>query len=85
MINQQSEVALLMARIRSEYESCQQALHSFAQGTAKHEFMTAKTERMAQSIEELRQIAGDDVVKQVLTTIDEIPDRDPGTQEEEHE
>ena len=78
MTNQQSEVARLMAQIRDEYHASQQALHGLAAGTAKHEFITAKTERMAQSVEELRQIAGEDAVMQVLIMIDETPDGGTG-------
>jgi hypothetical protein len=68
-----------MAQIRSEYAACQQALRGLALGTAKHAFMTAKTERLAQRVEELRQVAGEEVVKHVLIQLGE------GTQEKKYD
>ena len=71
MHEQRSDVAYLMAQIRSEYASCQQALHGLSLGTAQHAFMTAKTERLAQRVEELRQVAGEEAVRHVLTRLGE--------------
>jgi hypothetical protein len=64
-----------MARIRSEYAACQQALHGLALGTAQHAVMTSKTERLAQHVEDLRQALGDDAVRDVLIHLGEnMPD-----------
>lgn len=78
MHDQRSEVAYLMAQIRNEYAACQQALHGLALGTARHAFMTAKTERLAQHVEELRQVVGDEAVRHVLTHLGEtLPGESP--------
>jgi hypothetical protein len=60
-----------MAQIRNEYAACQQALHGPSLGTAQHAFMTAKTERLAQRVEELHQVAGEEAVRHVLTRLGE--------------
>jgi hypothetical protein len=68
-----------MAQIRNEYAACQQALHGPSLGTAQHAFMTAKTERLAQHVEDLRQALGDDAVRDVLTHLGEtMPGESPG-------
>ena len=59
--------------------ACQQALHGLALGTAQHAFMTAKTERLAERVEELRQVAGEEVVRHVLTRLGESPSSNPET------
>jgi hypothetical protein len=41
-----SDVQRLLSQISAEHESGQRALHSFAYGAAKHEFITARMERM---------------------------------------
>ena len=71
MHDQRSEVAYLMAQIRNEYAACQQALHGLALGTAQHTFITNKTERLAQRVEELRHVAGEEAVRHVLTRLGE--------------
>jgi hypothetical protein len=76
MHEQRSEVALIIAQIRSEYAACQQALHGLALGTARHAFMTAKTERLAEHVEELRLVAGEEAVRHVLTRLGETMPRE---------
>jgi hypothetical protein len=54
-----SEVAQLLRRIELEYEAAQRALTGLASGNARHEFITAKMERMQQCQEQLGQLIGE--------------------------
>jgi hypothetical protein len=54
-----SEVAQIMAQIQAEYESGTCGLSGFASGTAKHEFITARMERIGQLHSDLRDIVGE--------------------------
>jgi hypothetical protein len=73
MHDQRSEVAYLIAQIRNEYAACHQALYGLALGTAQHAFITAKTERLAQHVEALCQVVGEDAVRDVLIHLEETP------------
>jgi len=53
-----SEVARLMRSIELEYEAAQRGLHGLAIGTAKHEFITTKMERMGALHQELALLVG---------------------------
>jgi hypothetical protein len=52
----QSEIARLRAQIQAESESAYQGLHGLSQGSAKHEFITARMERIGELHEELKKI-----------------------------
>ena len=54
-----SEVARLLQQTEREYEAAQRALTGLAAGSARHEFITAKMERMQQCQEELGQLIGE--------------------------
>ena len=54
-----SEVAQIMAQIQAEYESSMGGLTGFASGAARHEFITARMERIGQLHNNLREIVGE--------------------------
>jgi hypothetical protein len=49
-----SEVARMRRRIDLEYEAARQGLHGLAAGSARHDFITARMERFAQKVFDLR-------------------------------
>ena len=53
-----SEVARLLQRIQEEYEAAQNALTGFAEGSTRHDFITAKMENMGHYQEQLAQQVG---------------------------
>lgn len=59
--NQQnkSEVAQILAQIQMEYESGVYGLSGLASGTARHEFITARMERIGQLHSDLRDLVGE--------------------------
>jgi hypothetical protein len=61
-----SEVARLKAQIVLEYESAKQGLSGLAQGTARHDFINAKTERVALAVQQLRGMVGDEEAGRIL-------------------
>jgi hypothetical protein len=56
----QSDVARVLTQIGNEYESAQNALYGFANGTARHEFITARMENMGHLHTQLQGLVGDD-------------------------
>ncbi len=66
----QSEVARLKQQIEEEYEAAQRGLNGLASGTARHEFITAKMERIAVAHEKLIELVGpEEAVSLVAHTI----------------
>jgi hypothetical protein len=61
-----SEVARIKAQIAAEQESAQRALYGSAYGTAKHEFITRRMERMGALHEALKAITGKEEADQIL-------------------
>ena len=53
-----SEVAWRLEQIKQQYEAMQRGLSGFAQGTARHAFVTAKMKRMGQFHEEIQRLVG---------------------------
>ena len=54
-----SEVARLMRQIELEYEAAHRAMHGFAAGAGKHEFITARMENMGRCHERLTDLLGE--------------------------
>lgn len=54
-----SEVAQIMAQIQAEYESGLCGLTGLASGTARHDFITARMERIGQLHSDLRDLVGE--------------------------
>ena len=42
----QSEIATLLSQIDAEYSSAQEALHGLASGSSRHDFISARMERI---------------------------------------
>jgi hypothetical protein len=61
-----SEVSLLLHAIQREYEAAQQGLSGFAQGTARHQFIDAKMERVQQTHEQLQALVGLDTARTLI-------------------
>ena len=53
-----SEIARLRAQIEAEYEAAHAALYGLAAGTARHEVITARMERMGECVSELAALVG---------------------------
>ena len=70
---QGSEVAKLLSQISAEYESAQRGLTGLAYGTSKHEFITARMERMGQLHTELQSLVGDQAVALVAEQLNSMP------------
>ena len=54
----QSEVAQIRAQIQAEYEAAKQGLSEFASGTARHDFISAKTTNIGKCHEQLVELLG---------------------------
>lgn len=53
-----SEVAQLLAQIDAAHHAAMQGLYGLAQGTARHDFITAKMEQMQRASEQLIETLG---------------------------
>ena len=67
-----SEVARILAQIRTEYEASHNALHGLAQGTAQHSFITARMENMGVLHEELQKLVGDAAIGLIAMNLDTV-------------
>jgi len=56
----ESEIARIRQKILTEYEAAQRGLLGFASGTARHDFITARTENIGVLHEELIGFVGPD-------------------------
>jgi hypothetical protein len=54
-----SEVARLMRQIELEYEAAQRTMYGFAADAGKHEFITARMEKMGRCHERLTALMGE--------------------------
>ncbi len=67
-----SEVAELLAQIQAEYISGIRGFSGFASGTARHDFVTARMERMGQFHKDLCDLVGEnDAIALVVHTLEE--------------
>ena len=65
-----SEVARLREQIQAEYLAAQQGLSGLASGTARHDFITARTEHIGVLHEKLAEIVGpDEAIAMIANTI----------------
>ena len=53
-----SEISRLRQQIDQEYEAAHQGLSAFASGTARHDFIQARTENIGKYHEQLIQLVG---------------------------
>ncbi len=68
-MNNASEVARLKEHITSEYEAAQSAMHGPSQGSATHQFVTVRMERMYADLAELVAIAGEEAMIEALKSL----------------
>lgn len=66
MSGAKSEVAQLMRRIALEYEAAERGLFGFAEGSSKHQFITARLENIGACHEQLAQLVGDKQAAQLV-------------------
>ena len=70
MKNQEgSELARLLRRIDEENEAAHNALYGMADGVAKHEFITARLERIGQLHEELCNAVGPEEAARLVVEV----------------
>ena len=68
-----SEVARILNQIQAEYESGTRGLCGLAAGTAKHQFITARMERIGQLHSALGKIVGEDHATALLvSTLEDV-------------
>lgn len=67
---QGSEVAHLLAQIRSEYEAAHQGLSGLAQGSSQHQFITKRMERIGELHLQLQEILGDEAMALIAVQLD---------------
>ncbi len=60
-----SEIARLRKRIEEEYEAAERALHGYAV-TSKHEFITARMEKIGACHEQLKTLVGEAAATHIL-------------------
>jgi hypothetical protein len=65
-VDNKSEVARIMQKIDTEYESALQGMRGLSSGTAQHTFITKRMEIMARQFAELRQTVGEDEAMQAI-------------------
>jgi hypothetical protein len=78
----ESEVARIRQIILAEHEAGQRALHSLAAGPARHDFITAKQQRIGEQFHDLAVIVGSEqtaiaIVAQTLKDAGEVGDATP--------
>ena len=65
----ESEVARLLKEIELTYQAAENGLAGLAAGTARHEFITAKMEKLEKSRESLVQFVGADQAMEMLVQV----------------
>jgi hypothetical protein len=66
MAENKSEVARLREEIAAAYAAADLALHASAWGTARHQIITARMERMGRCVEELATLVGIEEASRIL-------------------
>jgi hypothetical protein len=77
----QSEVARLLQQIDQEYQASKIGLQGFASGTARHDFMQAKTETIGKCHEELIELIGPEQAISIIADTIWSPDDQGRTSE----
>lgn len=70
----QSEVSRLRQQIATEYMAAKLGLQGLNAGTSRHEFITARQERIGALHEELQDLVGDEAIALVAETLTDLPD-----------
>jgi hypothetical protein len=70
-MQQNSEVACLVAQINNEYEAARLGLSGLAQGVSQHEFITKRMENIAGLYKSLHGIVGDEGMRELAEQEDD--------------
>jgi hypothetical protein len=65
-----SEVARILLQITAEYDAASRGLEGFAQGNARHDFITHRMESMSVLCTELHTLIGNDAMQLVSQALD---------------
>jgi hypothetical protein len=68
-IKNKSEVVQLLSKISEEYESAQRGLSGLAYGMSKHDFVTARMQRMGHLHNQLQSIVGESAIALIADTL----------------
>ena len=71
MPENRSEVAQLLAQMRTEFEAAQRGLSGLSQGTSQHVFITARMENMGKLHEQLQEVVGESAIMLVANMLDQ--------------
>jgi hypothetical protein len=71
----QSEIAQIRETIAREYMAAKWGLTGFAQGTAKHEFISARMGRIEEGRKALEAHVGDKAIVLVVETLEAVPEK----------
>ena len=69
-MNSNSAVARIKEQIDAEAEAAQLALYGPAQGISKHQFITARMERMGKLHEQLKGLIGDEADQYLISAME---------------
>lgn len=69
-MNSSSSIARLKEQIEAEAEAAQLALYGPAQGLSKHQFITARMERMGMLHEQLKGLIGDEADRYLISAME---------------
>ena len=65
-----SEIAQILRNIEQEYQASKRGLEGIASGTARHDFISKKTENIGKHHEHLSQLVGpEEAIAMIATTI----------------
>ena len=70
-----SEVARLLNLIQKEYEAAQNGLSGLALGTARHSFITTRTENIGKLHTELEELVGEGAMAMVIQVLESAPEQ----------
>ena len=73
----QSDVARILAQICAEYEASNNGLYGLAQGTARHAFITARLENMGKLHEQLQELVGEQAIGLIAQRLDQLDGANP--------
>jgi hypothetical protein len=73
MTENRSEVARLLAQIGAEYEAAERGLKGLATGTARHEFINHKMERIGELHASLHSLVGERAMLLIAGQIEAVP------------
>jgi hypothetical protein len=76
-VESKSEVARLIQQIDDEVESGKRAIYAIAEGTARHEVITKRMERMGRFQEELQALIGDAALPVIIEKLDKLSNVSP--------